>query len=54
MHKYQGGGFIPGVPARDLTDAEAEQYGVTNSPLYVKQAKGSDNKRAKRTEDKSA
>jgi len=28
------GQFIAGVPARDLTDAEAEEYGVTDSPLY--------------------
>jgi hypothetical protein len=27
MLKYIGGGFIPGVPARDLTEEEAKQYG---------------------------
>ena len=25
--KYNGNGFIPGIPARDLTGAEAEQFG---------------------------
>ena len=25
--RYKGGGFIPGVPARDLTAEEAERYG---------------------------
>lgn len=25
--KYIGGGFLPGVPARDLTAEEAESYG---------------------------
>ena len=24
---YTGGGFLPGVPARDLPGAEAERYG---------------------------
>ena len=38
MYKYTGAGFIPGVPARDLTDEEAQEYGVTDSPLYEKQA----------------
>ncbi len=34
-YEYIGDGqFIPGVPARDLTDAEAKQYEVTKSPLY--------------------
>lgn len=28
MWKYLGGGFIPGVPARDLTDDEARGYGL--------------------------
>lgn len=28
------GQFIAGVPARDLTDDEADEYGVTDSPLY--------------------
>lgn len=38
MLKYIGNGqFIPGVPARDLTDAEAKQYGeigLLRSGLY--------------------
>lgn len=25
--RYKGGGFIPGIPARDLTAEEAERYG---------------------------
>lgn len=29
--KYVGGGFIPGVPARDLTAEEAESYGGAQS-----------------------
>ena len=38
MYQYKGDASvigIPGVPARDLTDEEAEDYGVTESPLYV-------------------
>jgi len=27
MLKYTGNGFIPGVPARDLTEDEVKQYG---------------------------
>ena len=26
MYKYRGGGFIVGIPARDLTDEEAKPY----------------------------
>jgi hypothetical protein len=26
MYKYLGGGFITGIPARDLTDDEARPY----------------------------
>lgn len=26
MYKYLGGGFIVGIPARDLTDEEARPY----------------------------
>jgi len=33
------GVFLAGVPARDLTEAEAKQYGVTNNPLWQKEAK---------------
>ena len=37
--KYVGDGFLPGVPARDLTDEEATQYGgekaLVASGLYV-------------------
>jgi hypothetical protein len=48
MYKYQGGGFIPGVPAGDLTDKQAQEYGVENSPLYQKEA---DKKTAKEVKD---
>jgi hypothetical protein len=37
MLKYKGGGFIPDVPARDLTDDEANAYGIESlltSGLY--------------------
>jgi hypothetical protein len=27
MLKFTGRGFVPGVPARDLTDAEVKQFG---------------------------
>ena len=40
MYEWKGVNVIgiPGVPARDLTDEEAEEYGVTESPLYVHKA----------------
>lgn len=25
--KYKGGGFVPGIPARDLTEDEVKRYG---------------------------
>ena len=35
MWKYIiGKGWVPGVPARDLTDAEAKQYRVEDSGVY--------------------
>ena len=36
MWDYVGGPgqFIAGVPARDLSDDEAEEHGVKGSPLY--------------------
>lgn len=35
MYKYIGDGkWLPGIPARDLTDVEAEQHGVKESALY--------------------
>lgn len=41
--KYIGGGFIPGVPARDLTADEVAQHGgeeqLIRSQLYVKHTK---------------
>lgn len=33
-YRYMGGGYIPGVPTRDLTDEEAAEYRVTANPLY--------------------
>ena len=37
MWKYIGGGsWLPGVPARDLTNAEAKAHGVEDSGLYEK------------------
>lgn len=38
MLRYIGSGFIPGVPARDLTDEEAARYGqdrLIDSGLYI-------------------
>ena len=40
MLKYLGGGFIPGVPARDLSDQEAEKFGeegLIKSGLYQRE-----------------
>jgi len=37
--KYVGRGFIPGVPARDLTEEEVERFGakmLEDSGLYEK------------------
>jgi len=37
MLKYQGGGFIPGVPARDLTAEESKRFNeakLIKSGLY--------------------
>jgi hypothetical protein len=37
-YRYVGEGrFVAGVPARDLTDAEAKAYGVEKSPLWRKE-----------------
>lgn len=38
MMKYIGGGFLVGVPSRDLTDEEVAEYGrrrLLDSGLYV-------------------
>lgn len=39
--KYVGGGFLPGVPARDLSAEEVEEYGgaalLLASGLYVEE-----------------
>lgn len=37
MWKYLGGAFLPGIPARDLTDEEVKEYGlakIKKSNLY--------------------
>ena len=42
MYKYVGDGFLVGVPAHDLTDEQAKQYGVKRlleSGLYKKEKK---------------
>lgn len=54
MYEYIGKGkFIPGVPARDLTDAQAKEHDVTDNPLYRKRAdKPAASKQDKKTEDK--
>ena len=38
-YKFLGtpGEYVPGVPATDLTDKEAKEYGVEDHPLYEKQ-----------------
>lgn len=40
---YNGKGFIPGIPARDLDDAEVEKYGgeklLLETGLYAKPVK---------------
>lgn len=44
--KYVGDGFIPGIPARDLTDEEVKQYGgekkLLATGLYEKAEKQPD------------
>ena len=39
MLRYTGAGFVVGIPARDLTDEEIEQYGgvevLLQTGLYV-------------------
>ena len=42
MFRYVGNGFIPGIPARDLTDEEVSRYGskrLLDSGLYEKPKK---------------
>lgn len=42
MYTYNGGGYIPGIPARDLSDEEVEALGrkkVEASGLYKKERK---------------
>ena len=36
MWKYVGPGWLPGIPARDLTDDEAKLHKVEESALYEK------------------
>lgn len=35
MLKYNGKGYIPGIPARDLTDDEVEKYGGEDELLKL-------------------
>lgn len=38
MLKYLGGGYIPGIPARDLTDKEVQKFGnelLVSTGLYA-------------------
>ncbi len=48
--KYIGDGFLPGVPARDLSADEAEQYGgvkaLVATGLYAEDAAPSEHPRA--------
>lgn len=41
--KYTGGGFLPGVPARDLSEDEVKEHGgeraLLKSGLYEKESK---------------
>jgi hypothetical protein len=48
---YKGAGFIPGVPARDLTDEEAKEYAIADSPLYEKADKKKPAKEVKNGRD---
>jgi len=36
MYRWVGRGYVPGKPARDMTEDEATYYGVTDHPLYVR------------------
>lgn len=64
MLRYVGGGFVHGVPARDLTDEEADAFGrewLLKTQLYVdepdeskvKPAPAANKKGAGPTENKS-
>ena len=37
VYKFNGTGFLVGVPARDLTEEEAKRFNATNHPLWKKQ-----------------
>ena len=57
MLKYMGGGFLQGVPARDLSDEEAKRLGkqrLLSSGLYREVGKpvAAENKLAKPQENK--
>lgn len=42
-YRYLGGGFLPGIPARDLSADEAKAIGLKlldNSPLYERVEEG--------------
>jgi hypothetical protein len=55
MWKYKGGGFVPGIPARDLSDEEVQAIGedvLKASGLYEKVENRREKPRA--SEDKLA
>ena len=56
MYIYKGGQAvigIPGVPARDLTDDEAEEHGVTDHELYEKVTPAAIKRRASSGEERT-
>jgi hypothetical protein len=56
MYIYKGGKDvigIPGVPARDLTDDEAEEYGVTDHALYERVTPAAIKRRAASGEERT-
>lgn len=55
--RYVGGGYFHGVPARDLTEEEAEQYGratLLRSLLYVEMDEEPEKGKPKPAENKAA
>lgn len=51
MLKYVGSSFVPGIPARDLTDEEAELYGrarLLGTGLYIATSVGFDEVKPKK------
>lgn len=57
MLKYIGGGYIKGVPARNLTDEEVKEFGkdrLIESGLYVEDAPKREHRKSKRLESADA